>query len=193
MSLFFEIGAYDGDTNSLTASLADSGWKGVYVEPIKEYADRCKERHKDNDVIVIQKACSDRTSEIILYGNGQVTTGSEDMIKCWPSYYLHKAGGVDWSHQTTVSTTTLTILMQEYGIPDLLVIDVEGMEYKILSACEPKPHIIIVETHEGDIRWFHQEWVRDNVRKIDSLFSGWSKTILDECNTRYESPDTNEA
>src|SRR3990167_6152803 len=50
---FIEIGAYDGVSWSNTVFLAKLGWRGVYVEPIKELADKCKEYHKDNNVWVV--------------------------------------------------------------------------------------------------------------------------------------------
>lgn len=187
MPKFIEIGAFDGDTNSLTAQLADQGWEGVYVEPIKEYADKCAERHKNNKVTVINKACSDIEGELTLYGEGQVTTGSKDIIANFPKKYISKIEP-NWEKETKAQTTTLTKLMEEFGKPDLLVIDAEGMEYDILSECKPLPPIIIVETHEGDHRWMRSEWARENVAKIDRLLSGWGKTILDDCNTRYENP-----
>jgi len=38
---FVEIGAYDGHSISNTSFLADIGWKGIYVEPVKEYYEKC--------------------------------------------------------------------------------------------------------------------------------------------------------
>ena len=34
---FVEVGAYDGELFSNTACLADTGWKGLYIEPIYDH------------------------------------------------------------------------------------------------------------------------------------------------------------
>ena len=47
---FLETGAYDGITNSKTDHLANIGWQGIYVEPIKEHADKCAALHAENNV-----------------------------------------------------------------------------------------------------------------------------------------------
>jgi hypothetical protein len=44
--VFVEIGAFDGETASFTCFLADIGWTGHYVEPIKRYLINCLNRHK---------------------------------------------------------------------------------------------------------------------------------------------------
>jgi len=43
--LFVEVGAYDGESFSNTAGLADLGWSGHYLEPIPKYAAACAARH----------------------------------------------------------------------------------------------------------------------------------------------------
>ena len=121
-----------------------------------------------------------------MHGDGQVISGSKEFMSCFPKYYLAK-GGYTWNKRRRIDAVTLDDIMRNYFVPDLLVLDCEGMEYQILKSCHSMPKVVIVETHEGDIRWWHQDWVKENIRKIDSLFVGWSKEILDECNTRYES------
>ena len=49
---FVEVGAFDGESVSNTSFLADSGWKGIYIEPILDYYIQCSNRHQKNNVIV---------------------------------------------------------------------------------------------------------------------------------------------
>jgi hypothetical protein len=49
---FVEVGASDGESYSNTCGLADIGWEGIYVEPVKELAKKCRLRHRKNDVSV---------------------------------------------------------------------------------------------------------------------------------------------
>lgn len=53
---FVEVGAYDGESYSNTSGLADSGWNGLYIEPVFEYYNKCLIRHKNNSVKVINCA-----------------------------------------------------------------------------------------------------------------------------------------
>jgi len=39
---FVEVGAFDGESFSNTSGLADFGWRGLYIEPISEFAIQCK-------------------------------------------------------------------------------------------------------------------------------------------------------
>ncbi len=48
--IFVEIGAFDGEISSFTCFLADIGWTGHYVEPIKRYFINCLKRHEKNKV-----------------------------------------------------------------------------------------------------------------------------------------------
>jgi len=70
---FVEVGAYDGESHSLTCALADKGWSGEYFEPVPEYYERCKKRHEQNDVGVHNLAIGDG-SEITLNVNGELTS-----------------------------------------------------------------------------------------------------------------------
>ena len=51
---------------SNTANLADLGWTGVYIEPNPDYIEEISERHKDNNVTILNYAAGsqNRTTEI---------------------------------------------------------------------------------------------------------------------------------
>ena len=42
---FVEFGAFDGEYVSNTCFLADMDWRGLYVEPVPEYFEKCRARH----------------------------------------------------------------------------------------------------------------------------------------------------
>jgi len=58
--VFVELGAYDGQSVSNTCFLADLGWRGVYVEPIPEFASACATRHWRNLNITVVNAAVGR-------------------------------------------------------------------------------------------------------------------------------------
>lgn len=183
---FIEVGAYDGESNSITCQLADNGWRGVYVEPDHAAAERCRARHAGNNVEVLEMACGDRNGEITLKGSGQVRTGVKEIPEMWPKEYIERIEN-DWNEQITVPLKITSYLRDKYGDPDLLVVDVEGMDYEVLVGYgSPLPPSVVVETHEGSPEWMQWQWVRENVAKIDALFAGRNKTVLDDCNTLYE-------
>ena len=77
---FVEIGAYDGETFSNTSCLADHGWKGIYVEPVDQYYLQCLERHKNNNVLVIQCSIGNEEKETEIYVGGGLTTTNKKLV-----------------------------------------------------------------------------------------------------------------
>ena len=69
---FVDIGAYDGETKSCTAPLADGNWSGLMFEPGDAPYELCRERHKDNKVKVIKQALSNFNGKLKFYkGTGE--------------------------------------------------------------------------------------------------------------------------
>jgi FkbM family methyltransferase len=155
---FVEIGAYDGVGFSNTWGLAEAGWTGIYVEPITELADRCRETHKNNHVVTIELAISD------VEGLAQIWLG-QDMN--YPSCTIDEPTmrlalvtpefGYDPTRYRTVRTMRLDTLLNKVSVHtgfDLLVIDVEGAELKVLAGFtwdKWLPKMIIIEDHEGNV------------------------------------------
>ena len=53
-----------------------------------------------------------------------------------------------WDTKTSVSTITLDEMVEEFGSPDLIKVDVEGYEYEVLSGLTQKHGKICWEWHE---------------------------------------------
>jgi hypothetical protein len=80
---FIEVGAFDGESFSNTSWLADIGWKGMYIEPILEYADRCRSRHSKNNVTVINCAVGAKDGLIKINVGEQLTTASIGTLEAY--------------------------------------------------------------------------------------------------------------
>ena len=143
---FVEVGAYDGEEFSNTSCLADIGWNGIYVEPVKEFYEKCLNRHKCNNVFVENCFIGKFEGEVDLYIEGTITTTSINQVDLYKS--------INWSREITESKCnqiTLNSLLQKYKVPpkfELLVVDVEGNETDVFDSFDfgyYLPKMVIVE------------------------------------------------
>lgn len=167
---FVEVGAFDGYSYSNTWHLANNGWKGIYVEPIAEYADKCRETHRENNVRIIEAACSNLNGFIKLFKGQDIVSANNDMVK---------------GYSFEVPCFTLdTILENEIINPDLLVIDVEFHEKEVLQGLtlkKWKPKMVIIEAHEHH----ENESYRLNADFINDYFRKYKKIYSDGINNIY--------
>ena len=63
------------------------------------------------------------------------------------SKYL-RPNSANWTLKTKVQTTTIDEMIESYGNPDLIKVDVEGYEYEVLSGLTAKQRKICWEWHE---------------------------------------------
>jgi FkbM family methyltransferase len=146
---FVEIGAFDGYSYSNTWGLANRSWRGVMVEPIAEYAERCRQIHANHPgVQVLETAVSGDDSGLNFRIGGAFTTASPEQI----SEFASRASAVRemTDRQVHSPSQTLNQVLSQTGVPkdfDLLVVDVEGHEKAVfegfdVSAWNPKMMIV---------------------------------------------------
>jgi FkbM family methyltransferase len=190
--VFVEIGAYDGQFVSNTCFLADLGWRGVYVEPIPEFAAACAERHQGNpDVSVVNAAAGKTVGTAELHVAGALTTRNDDLFSAYRN--ISWAKGVLSDRKVTAPVTTLDRLLEDYKIPsgfELLVVDVEGAEPDVFAGFDLarwRPKMLIVEL--GD---FHPDFVEiEGIRKPaaelrkHTLQAGYTEVYVDSINTVF--------
>ncbi len=184
---FIEVGAFDGDSNSLTKGLADEGWKGFYFEPIGESAFKCKERHKDNNVTVYPVAVGSKNEIIEIVPCGQFSSTNADMRSAWSDERFRVFTDVPkWQEPRLVECRRLDSYY--FDDPHLLVIDTEGMELEVLKGMGLiRPRKIIVEMHEDSPKWDFK-WKKELQSKIHEYLTaiGYKKVLVDDTNTTYE-------
>jgi len=165
---FVEFGAYDGEDVSNTSGLADLGWKGIYIEPVKEYFEKCVERHKNNSVTVINCAVGDKNCTVEISVGGSLSTISKELVKKFDSMEWSK--GYHKGSYEKVEQKRLDDILTEQNVPinfDVLSVDVEGCEWESLKYFNIKkwsPKIVIIELHDNNIN-YDLEW-RDNMKLI---------------------------
>lgn len=149
---FIEVGAYDGDSFSNTAFLADIGWRGFYIEPIQEFAGACANRHEQNDVSVICCAIGPENKKIEIFQGGTLTTPLKSQVEMYEQ--IQWAKGHHKGHSTMVPQYRLESVLNKCKIEpefDLLVVDVEGYEAAVFDSFDLtvwKPKVMIVEIED---------------------------------------------
>jgi FkbM family methyltransferase len=130
-SLVFDVGANVG---AKTAAYLKAGCRVVAVEPDESNARVLTKRFSRNPLFsLVEKAVSSRAEkkDFYIFGQGSAYNTLSDK---WKETLLngHLAETTEL-RQTTVETTTLDCLIESYGKPDFIKIDVEGFESEVLS------------------------------------------------------------
>jgi len=146
----FDIGAFDGKTNSNSLALIERGWTAVLVEPSPSCFLKLLACHEGNPKVHLLNAAVGVEGGIrrfYEFENDQCGSTLEKNAAVWKSeerkcreYFLP---------QVTVSQ----IVAQLGGGADVLSVDTEGTSYEVMASCPIKswsPKVIIVE-HDNRI------------------------------------------
>ena len=186
---FVEIGAYDGWRWSNSLSLINNGWSGAMVEPVPKFFDKCLDRYKDNNKIKVYNCCVgwDNIPNKKVYYGGPCTTILESMVDLFK--ITDPTDGHNLERYTTTSMFTLDTFLEQNNTPknfEVLMIDVEGAEWKILEVFpidKWKPKMAIIEAMELHPRL--ETRLAGNFEKINKLFinNGYKHIYGDEVNS----------
>lgn len=194
---FVEVGAYDGYTYSNTAHLAEVGWKGVYVEPIPEYAQLCRDRHLGRNVEVIEALAGMSTGEDKMINAGALSTSGRYLSASLKVFRAMDNGEgiakLENGTELIVRERPLNDILRYTSTKanfDLLVIDVEGMEWEVLQGFDLAywlPRMIIIEMHEQSEAWNGLASIREQNHKLNEYFAKnkYKKIYSDDINTIF--------
>lgn len=188
---FFETGAYDGETFSNTSFLADLGWRGVYLEPIRTYFDLCRIRHAVNpNVTVLQGAAA--------ADFGQITLDMASMSTTAVPEFLSEARDLDYVREFVSGEKQqswcfpLNFVLAQQQLPkqfDLLVLDVEGFEHEVLRGLDLdiwQPKMVIIELCDRHPEFSKNPTLMETaVRCREILSKHYVEDYFDESNTVY--------
>jgi FkbM family methyltransferase len=189
---FVEVGAYDGESYSNTSCLADVGWSGLYIEPIKEYAERCAHRHRKNEgVRVINCAASDSVEQIEIFVGDILTTIVDEQVKDYER--ISWASGLHSGEKRDVQAAPLNLILKEQGVLpnfDLLVIDVEGAEERVMNGfalAQWLPHALLVELEDEHPDFHNNSRVVESAARIRAVIedAGYRLYFKDHINSLY--------
>jgi len=192
---FVEIGAYDGESFSNTSGLADAGWRGYYVEPVPDFADKCRIRHSTNkNVKVDQLAIANARKSVTMHVAGPLSTADGNMksLFCsleWARSYFSR------EVEISVEAIPLDEYLRENAIPEgfeLLSVDVEGFEWEVLRNFPMgrwKPRMVIIELHDHNDDYLG---IRQQCNSLVEYFEDNAYRVIykDFTNTVYVRKDT---
>ena len=188
--VFVEIGAYDGESFSNTSCLADIGWRGVYVEPVKEFYNKCKKRHEANNVAILNNSIGLVEEEIQIYVAGCITTTKLSQLEMYKDVNWLK--GRFRREEKCLQITLEQVLKTNNIAPnfDLLVVDVEGSEVDVFNSFSLilwKPKMLIVELedmHSAFLKYTEHREEHKTLRKT-IIETGYVEVYRDSINTVF--------
>lgn len=182
---FVQIGSHEGaDNDPLVRMVKRNNWPGLLVEPMKYLFDRLRSNYSGQHGLIFENsAISDSDGEKNFY----YLKASEEQMSKWPTWYTqlgsfmpeiilrHECRIPDikkYIISTKVNCLTFSSLLTKHNIKkvDLICIDTEGFDYKIIKTIDllsAKPDIIIFEyihLSDGDYRRCTQYLKRNGFR-----------------------------
>lgn len=146
---YVDVGCNEPVRFSNTFNLYLQGWRGINIDANKDLINECKKIRKKD--ISICAAVSDSEREVIFHKAkiSAVSTIDEDRLKEWEKLWTFAE-----EDKEKVVTKTLTSILDN-NLPagsqvDLLTIDVEGHDFKVLKSLDLtkyRPKVIIIEIH----------------------------------------------
>lgn len=152
MKLVFDIGANIGSTVEQFTLISS---KVICFEPNPTLANQLRSRFENLSVVVDERAVSNKNgTQIFKISNANtISTLSEDWIN-----NSRFTGSYNWNTHVQVETVTLDSIVEQYGEPDYIKIDVEGYEFEVLTSfTKLLPNTL-----------FSFEWAEEQKSKIES-------------------------
>lgn len=152
---FVEIGANDGITFSNTKVFEERGWNGICVEPLPEVFDKLE---KNRTCKCVQGAISDKDTKFVNFNH---VVGDSEMLSGIEEDYDNRHRERIKLECKMFNCTTEIICVPNYKFSeivenkniDLLCIDTEGNEFKILKTIDFDYYdirVIVVENNYND-------------------------------------------
>lgn len=148
--LVFDIGGHVGNRADAFVSL---GCRVIIVEPQPEFARLLRRRFaRQASVHVIEAAVSDAPGRAELAISDRTPTVST-LVSSWRDARAGDAGfsRVRWNRRVDVETTTVDRLIERYGVPSFMKIDVEGAEPHVLAGLTRPLAALSFEYLPGDL------------------------------------------
>lgn len=152
-NLVFDIGANIGKSADIFKNVSN---KVICFEANPNLVKKLNGKFNNSNVIVDPRGVSNQSGKQIfnISSTNTISTFSDD----WINNSRFK-GATLWDNKQEVETTTLNSIIDQYGIPDYIKIDIEGYEYEVLTSF----------TRLLDNTLFAFEWAEEQKIKIEAI------------------------
>mgnify|MGYP006280868443 CR=1 FL=1 len=138
--MFFDIGANVGKWSLANINQCE---KIISVEASPSTFERLKNECKHDRITLLNYAvCNNQCQDIIFYEANADTLST--INKDWLTDKGSRFYGMSY-HEIKCQTTTIDKLIEQYGLPDLIKIDVEGGEYECITSLTQKVKLLCFE------------------------------------------------
>jgi FkbM family methyltransferase len=153
IKLAFDIGANIGKTSDILKTVSD---KVICFEANPGLISNLRKKFNNSNVTVDCRGISNKIGQQVFHicPTSAISTLSEDWINT-----SRFANTTMWNDKIEIDTTTLDNIIDEYGIPDYVKIDIEGHEHEALTS--------LTKVLNNTI--FSFEWVEEHKSKIDDI------------------------
>jgi len=153
MKIIFDIGANLGDfTQECLNRYPDT--TVIAVEANDELVEKLKERFLNKNVIILNSLVSSKSGEeldFFISSAHTISTASKNWVK-----NSRFANTYEWNRLVKKRSITIDDLINAYGNPDLIKIDVEGYELEVIKGLREKQKYLCFE-------WTEEEFENVNI------------------------------
>lgn len=178
---YIDIGAQDPVKDSVSLAFYEQGWRGIHVEPTRQYSQMLREARPDETVLQMAVGLGE-TLTLFEFKDTGLSTGDPEVAQ------RHKDAGFQCT-ETNVEVLSLDDLLEQVETEDVhwMKIDVEGFEKSVLQSWKlslKRPWVVIIEstkpmTSESN----HHQWESEILKK------GYSFAYFDGLNRFYVSSE----
>lgn len=143
--LCFDIGANIGEVAQV---MLDLGARVVSVEPQSESIAALRKRFADNrNFTLVAKAAGSAagSGELMVCTMSYCTTMSSEYVEAVTESGRLPRDVFHWDEVREVAVTTIDELIETYGVPAFVKIDVEGLEAEVIRGCSRKLKLVSLE------------------------------------------------
>ena len=155
--LFFDVGAHLGEKSK---PFIEKKIQTIMVEPLPSCIKQLEKNYSQNSLVkILQKGLGDKEAKAKLSINENMPTVST-LSEHWKK---GRFSNLKWEKEIEIEITTLDHLINTFGEPDYIKVDVEGFELNVIKGLSKKVGIISFE--------ITSEYLSDALKCLDYLIN----------------------